>query len=348
MSQIKKELTHQNIDEMNRSMQELIEEADRYLNRLENLSSNSDSSTHSTLNVSANLQSTQDINTEPEREREVATGTGLEDVSSVSILSSVTLNDNDSSGSDTTIVCGHDEPMPEPTVLTHRTMPEPMLDNSVEQDVIVIGTPTVESRSRRGIHRNTAVPNADTSIIDLSYYPEVRNPPPPPPPSEPIIVLSSDEENDEAAAVATTQQPLSRSNYSQVRIDNYAISVQTSTPHSISVSVNNTDRNRMGAPTPAASPPAVSTPLPVCHTPPAQQQRNSTGTSEEDTSKTTSIICPICYETLANRRAISTSCGHVFCAQCIKLSLRTAKKCPICKKGLTRANQMHPVYFSTQ
>ncbi|XP_041773201.1 uncharacterized protein LOC121594213 [Anopheles merus] len=58
------------------------------------------------------------------------------------------------------------------------------------------------------------------------------------------------------------------------------------------------------------------------------------------------IICPICYESLADRPALSTICGHLFCADCIKRAQQLTKQCPMCKKKLWKASQMHPIYFT--
>ncbi|KAI8429593.1 hypothetical protein MSG28_000195, partial [Choristoneura fumiferana] len=45
--------------------------------------------------------------------------------------------------------------------------------------------------------------------------------------------------------------------------------------------------------------------------------------------------CPICMENLARGSIASTTCGHVFCLDCIKTCLRTnGKKCPTCRKTL--------------
>jgi len=40
----------------------------------------------------------------------------------------------------------------------------------------------------------------------------------------------------------------------------------------------------------------------------------------------------------------STVCGHVFCFDCIKESMKAKKQCPTCRKAL-RANQIHRLYI---
>uniref|UniRef100_A0A1A8EWK4 Ring finger protein 4 n=1 Tax=Nothobranchius korthausae TaxID=1143690 RepID=A0A1A8EWK4_9TELE len=60
------------------------------------------------------------------------------------------------------------------------------------------------------------------------------------------------------------------------------------------------------------------------------------------------ISCPICldhYSEIVNsgRLVVSTKCGHVFCSQCLRDSLRTSHTCPTCRNKLT-ARQYHPLY----
>mmetsp|Transcript_40993 Transcript_40993/g.103087 ORF Transcript_40993/g.103087 Transcript_40993/m.103087 type:complete len:180 (+) Transcript_40993:141-680(+) len=56
-----------------------------------------------------------------------------------------------------------------------------------------------------------------------------------------------------------------------------------------------------------------------------------------------SYKCPVCLETC--RSMTSTTCGHVFCEECIRMAIRTQKKCPTCRKNLT-ARQLHRIYLS--
>uniref|UniRef100_A0A182PQG3 RING-type domain-containing protein n=1 Tax=Anopheles epiroticus TaxID=199890 RepID=A0A182PQG3_9DIPT len=73
------------------------------------------------------------------------------------------------------------------------------------------------------------------------------------------------------------------------------------------------------APTqPPAKPAAVSPPVPNSQRPP----NSSPATGKE-------IIFPICYESLADRSALSTICGHIFCVSCIKRAQQITKACPI-------------------
>lgn len=349
MSLIKSELIEYDIAEIETSMQSLIEQADRYLNSLTNRSSNSNSSSsYDEINASSSRYSMNANYAEAEAEPETVPRCISNDLASSSASRD---DDNGSSGSDTTILCSTDEQMPEPM-----NPASAAVNNTFGQDVIVIGTPTTEPRRQRRARRIITMPNTDTSVIDLSNYPEVRNTTP-----IPIVVISSDEENEEAAPVTSARiQPSGPGNCNTFAYNNFVVSLTTSTPVSVHVS-SNPRRNRRPqndrhnivedvgmrqpihtAPVPHSSPPPL----------PAQplQQINSGGThtATQGNPRTMNIICPICFEQLGNTRAISTSCGHVFCDECIKQSLRMAKKCPLCNKKLSKANQMHPVYFALQ
>ncbi|KAM6429754.1 LOW QUALITY PROTEIN: E3 ubiquitin-protein ligase RNF4 [Rhynochetos jubatus] len=61
------------------------------------------------------------------------------------------------------------------------------------------------------------------------------------------------------------------------------------------------------------------------------------------------VSCPICMDGYAEivqsgRLIVSTKCGHVFCSQCLRDSLRNANSCPTCRKKLTH-RQYHPIYI---
>ncbi|XP_073430568.1 E3 ubiquitin-protein ligase RNF4 [Dendrobates tinctorius] len=62
-----------------------------------------------------------------------------------------------------------------------------------------------------------------------------------------------------------------------------------------------------------------------------------------------SVTCPICMdgysEIVQNGRLIvSTKCGHIFCSQCLRDSLKNIAKCPTCRQKLT-PKQYHPIYI---
>lgn len=61
------------------------------------------------------------------------------------------------------------------------------------------------------------------------------------------------------------------------------------------------------------------------------------------------VTCPVCLDTSqeirsSGRQLFSTTCGHVFCNQCINDSIKTQKRCPSCRKKLT-SRQIHPLFI---
>ncbi|XP_069451005.1 E3 ubiquitin-protein ligase RNF4 isoform X2 [Ovis canadensis] len=61
------------------------------------------------------------------------------------------------------------------------------------------------------------------------------------------------------------------------------------------------------------------------------------------------VSCPICMdgysEIVQNGRLIvSTECGHVFCSQCLRDSLKSANTCPTCRKKMSH-KRYHPIYI---
>uniref|UniRef100_A0A452H2A8 E3 ubiquitin-protein ligase RNF4 n=1 Tax=Gopherus agassizii TaxID=38772 RepID=A0A452H2A8_9SAUR len=61
------------------------------------------------------------------------------------------------------------------------------------------------------------------------------------------------------------------------------------------------------------------------------------------------VSCPICMDGYSEiiqsgRLIVSTKCGHVFCSQCLRDSLRNANSCPTCRKKLNH-KQYHPIYI---
>ncbi|KAL0850429.1 hypothetical protein ABMA28_012235 [Loxostege sticticalis] len=56
--------------------------------------------------------------------------------------------------------------------------------------------------------------------------------------------------------------------------------------------------------------------------------------------------CPICMDSLSNKPIVSTICGHIFCMDCIKLSIRSnGNKCPTCRKALKKNNGYHQIFL---
>ncbi|KFM61165.1 E3 ubiquitin ligase RNF4, partial [Stegodyphus mimosarum] len=61
------------------------------------------------------------------------------------------------------------------------------------------------------------------------------------------------------------------------------------------------------------------------------------------------IECGVCYDgvdqiTSSGRELVSSICGHVFCNECLEKSIRETRKCPNCRKKLTK-KQYHPLFL---
>jgi len=62
--------------------------------------------------------------------------------------------------------------------------------------------------------------------------------------------------------------------------------------------------------------------------------------------------CPVCMDSFAEvkasgRQVMSTTCGHVFCEECVKGVLSaaaSARKCPTCRKKLS-SRAVHPLFI---
>nr|XP_031541166.1 E3 ubiquitin-protein ligase RNF4 isoform X2 [Vicugna pacos] len=80
------------------------------------------------------------------------------------------------------------------------------------------------------------------------------------------------------------------------------------------------------------------------HTPRNAREEAATGPRPSGT-----VSCPICMdgysEIVQNGRLIvSTECGHVFCSQCLRDSLKNANTCPTCRKKINH-KRYHPIYI---
>ncbi|KAF5916492.1 hypothetical protein HPG69_016244 [Diceros bicornis minor] len=80
------------------------------------------------------------------------------------------------------------------------------------------------------------------------------------------------------------------------------------------------------------------------HTPRNTKEEAATGLRPSGT-----VSCPICMdgysEIVQNGRLIvSTECGHVFCSQCLRDSLKNASTCPTCRKKINH-KRYHPIYI---
>ncbi|KAF0898167.1 hypothetical protein E2562_001814 [Oryza meyeriana var. granulata] len=58
--------------------------------------------------------------------------------------------------------------------------------------------------------------------------------------------------------------------------------------------------------------------------------------------KEPTFMCPVCLNKL--EQPSTTNCGHIFCENCIKASIKAQKKCPTCRKSLGMKG-FHRVYL---
>lgn len=77
----------------------------------------------------------------------------------------------------------------------------------------------------------------------------------------------------------------------------------------------------------------------------------STSSIDDPAATTTEkkICCPICWDDdktikRRKRKLMSTTCGHVFCDQCIRNAVQMQNKCPTCRKKLS-LRQLHPIFL---
>lgn len=56
------------------------------------------------------------------------------------------------------------------------------------------------------------------------------------------------------------------------------------------------------------------------------------------------LECSICFQGVIGREPSTTQCGHLFCRDCIKLSIESYRKCPHCNAAAT-VSQIRPIYL---
>jgi len=62
--------------------------------------------------------------------------------------------------------------------------------------------------------------------------------------------------------------------------------------------------------------------------------------SSSASPSSTSMKCPICFEKFAEivrsgQQIVTTKCGHVYCRNCLRASIRARPQCPTCRRGLS-------------
>ncbi|XP_065575093.1 E3 ubiquitin-protein ligase RNF4-like isoform X1 [Artemia franciscana] len=71
--------------------------------------------------------------------------------------------------------------------------------------------------------------------------------------------------------------------------------------------------------------------------------------SEAQGSSEATVQCGICFDTLgqmktADKKVMSTFCGHLFCGPCLSSAIKNARVCPQCRKTLT-LNKIHQIFI---
>lgn len=61
---------------------------------------------------------------------------------------------------------------------------------------------------------------------------------------------------------------------------------------------------------------------------------------------TSEMECPICYSLFANKEVLSTSCGHLYCAECIRAAIAISPRCPMCNAE-TLAKNLRIIHLRT-
>lgn len=64
-----------------------------------------------------------------------------------------------------------------------------------------------------------------------------------------------------------------------------------------------------------------------------------------DSSDEIKYRCPVCLDSIKNRKPVSTQCGHVFCEECIQAAFGATKKCPMCQKKLNSKFPFHRIFI---
>lgn len=78
---------------------------------------------------------------------------------------------------------------------------------------------------------------------------------------------------------------------------------------------------------------------------PITRKRLDLDDSLNDSQPKITLTCPICLDSVVNRTPVSTLCGHIFCQTCITQALKSAKKCPMCKKALGGRKQFFNIFL---
>lgn len=67
--------------------------------------------------------------------------------------------------------------------------------------------------------------------------------------------------------------------------------------------------------------------------------------TDDATSSTDHVRCPLCYEFAISNVALVPECGHVFCWQCIHTWVAENQSCPLCKAQTMQSRIVHLINY---
>ncbi|CAF2523738.1 unnamed protein product [Rotaria sp. Silwood2] len=76
-----------------------------------------------------------------------------------------------------------------------------------------------------------------------------------------------------------------------------------------------------------------------------EKQKQTKIISEDITSSTDYVRCPLCYELAISNVALVPECGHVFCWQCIHTWVAENQTCPLCKTTTMQSRIVHLINY---
>ena len=77
----------------------------------------------------------------------------------------------------------------------------------------------------------------------------------------------------------------------------------------------------------------------------AEEEKEKKIITEDSTSSTIHVRCPLCYELAISNAALVPDCGHVFCWQCIHTWVVENQTCPLCKTSTMQSRIVHLINY---
>eukprot|EP00160_Parvularia_atlantis_P016418 Unigene5205_Nuclearia_a/m.15965 Unigene5205_Nuclearia_a/g.15965 ORF Unigene5205_Nuclearia_a/g.15965 Unigene5205_Nuclearia_a/m.15965 type:complete len:185 (-) Unigene5205_Nuclearia_a:87-641(-) len=89
------------------------------------------------------------------------------------------------------------------------------------------------------------------------------------------------------------------------------------------------------------SPPPPQPPAPAPLKPISRQVEKANAEKGLTSKAPAALQCAVCLDSIEKMAA--TTCGHVFCDECIQSAVRAQHKCPVCRHKLS-LKQIHPLF----